>query len=411
MWRKPPVVLLASTLGACALLGGMAGPASAVGPSTAPDAAPMLLAGILPKNSDEQYELTFWESIKNSNYAGDYEAYLKQYPNGRFAGLARARIERLAAASAAKSPPPEHAKPPAAATQPAKPTPAPPAQQRPAPPATAAAPAAGAATSAAPPSRPGTTASGSVSVTGERKPVEVTGEIRDCPVCPVLVSLPAGSFTMGSNSSDPAEKPPHHVTISQPFAIGRYEVTVEQWNACVDTGGCDRITTVANSAKTAPIRDVSWDDAQQYVGWLSKTTGKTYRLPTEAEWEYAARGGTASAFWWGDQMRKGTANCKDCGDPWSQDAPANVGSFAANPVGLYDVNGSVWEWVRDCWHSSYKNAPVDGRSWEEASCGARVIRGGSWREGASYMVSSTRFKYSASVRQSQNGFRVARDMK
>ncbi|CAG2130510.1 formylglycine-generating enzyme family protein [Cupriavidus numazuensis] len=415
MWRKPPVVLIASVLSLSAVLGGMAVPATAGEASAAGNSAPVLLAGILPKNSDEQYELTFWESIKNSNYAGDYEAYLKQYPNGRFAALARARMERLAAASApaAKTPPPERAKPPAAATPPAKPATPPP--QRSAPPAPAAAGAAagaGAAPSEAPPSRPGTTASGSVSVGGERKPpVEAKGEIRDCPVCPVLVSLPAGSFTMGSNASDPAEKPPHHVSISQPFAIGRYEVTVEQWNACVDTGGCDRIATVANSAKNSPVRDVSWDDAQQYVTWLSKTTGKTYRLPTEAEWEYAARGGTASAYWWGDQMRKGTANCKDCGDPWSQDAPANVGSFAANPFGLYDVNGSVWEWVRDCWHSSYKNAPADGRSWEEASCGARVIRGGSWREGATYMVSSTRFKYSSSVRQSQNGFRVARDLK
>ncbi|QYY32493.1 MULTISPECIES: formylglycine-generating enzyme family protein [Cupriavidus] len=413
MWRKAPVVLIASALSLGAILGGMAVPATAGEASVAGNSAPLLLAGILPKNSDEQYELTFWESIKNSNYAGDYEAYLKQYPNGRFAALARARMERLAAASApaAKTPPPERAK----AAQPPAAKPATPSPQRSAPPATAAAGAvagAGAAPSEAPPSRPGTTATGSVSVGGERKPpVEAKGEIRDCPVCPVLVSLPAGSFTMGSNASDPAEKPSHHVTISQPFAIGRYEVTVEQWNACVDTGGCDRIATVANSAKNSPVRDVSWDDAQQYVTWLSKTTGKTYRLPTEAEWEYAARGGTASAYWWGDQMRKGTANCKDCGDPWSQDAPANVGSFAANPFGLYDVNGSVWEWVRDCWHSSYKNAPTDGRSWEEASCGARVIRGGSWREGASYMVSSTRFKYSSSVRQSQNGFRVARDLK
>nr|WP_042886707.1 formylglycine-generating enzyme family protein [Cupriavidus necator] len=401
MWRNLPVVRLAAMAG---FLATAPLPAQAAGAATAASAAPatepLLLAGIMPKNTDEQYELSFWESIKNSNYAGDYEAYLKQYPNGRFAVLAKARLERLAAASAPKaqppSPPPRSGataggqvtRPPAAS---------PPAAARPASPP--------AAPPAAATSKPGAAAAGAVSTTLR------AGEIRDCPTCPVLVSLPAGSFTMGSNASDPAEKPPHHVTIGQPFAIGRYEVTVEQWNACATAGGCQNIPTVAESAKNAPVRDVSWDDAQQYVAWLSKTTGKTYRLPTEAEWEYAARGGTASAFWWGDQMRKGNANCKDCGEPWSQDAPAPVGSFAANPYGLHDVNGSVWEWVADCWHSSYKNAPTDGRAWNENACGSRVIRGGSWREGASYMVSSTRFKYSPSVRQSQNGFRVARDMK
>ncbi|WP_373456653.1 formylglycine-generating enzyme family protein [Cupriavidus taiwanensis] len=366
----------------------------------------------MPKNTDEQYELSFWESIKNSNYAADYEAYLKQYPNGRFAGLARARLERLAGSApapkaqapapqpragatasgqASRSPAPATASAPPAKAAPAAPAAARPSAPAPAPP--AAAPRAGAA------------GDGVVSTTLR------TAEIRDCPACPALVTVPAGSFTMGSNASDPAEKPPHQVAIAQPFAIGRYEVTVEQWNACADAGGCQRIPTLADSAKNAPVRDVSWDDAQQYVAWLSKTTGKSYRLPTEAEWEYAARGGSASTYWWGDQMRKGNANCKDCGDPWSQDAPAAVGSFAANPYGLHDVNGSVWEWVADCWHSSYKGAPTDGRAWNETACGARVIRGGSWREGASYMVSSTRFKYSPSVRQSQNGFRVARDMK
>ncbi|UIF85278.1 formylglycine-generating enzyme family protein [Cupriavidus necator] len=406
MWRNLPVVCAAMAAMA-AILAAAPVPAPAATAAAGPAATePLLLAGIMPKNTDEQYELSFWESIKNSNYAGDYEAYLKQYPNGRFAVLARARLERLAAsASAPKAqapaspprsgtsaggqvtrPPPPPA--PAAAARPASPPAAPPA----APPATAS-------------PRPATAAAGAVSTTLR------TGEIRDCPTCPVLVSLPAGSFTMGSSASDPAEKPPHHVTIGQPFAIGRYEVTVEQWNACADAGGCQRVPTVADSPKTAPVRDVSWDDAQQYVAWLSKTTGKAYRLPTEAEWEYAARGGTASAYWWGDQMRKGNANCKDCGDPWSQDAPAAVGTFAANPYGLHDVNGSVWEWVADCWHSTYKGAPADGRVWNENACGARVIRGGSWREGASYMVSSTRFKYSPSVRQSQNGFRVARDMK
>ncbi|QUN27379.1 formylglycine-generating enzyme family protein [Cupriavidus sp. KK10] len=404
MWRNLPVV--------CAAMAAMlaAAPLPAQPATAAAGAAtePTLLAGIMPKNTDEQYELSFWESIKNSNYAGDYEAYLKQYPNGRFAVLARARLERLAAsASAPKAQAPAPAPPPRSGTSAGgqvtrpPPPPAPAAAARPAsPPATP--PAAPPATASL---RPGMAAGGTVSTTLR------TGEIRDCPTCPVLVSLPAGSFTMGSSASDPAEKPPHHVTIGQPFAIGRYEVTVEQWNACADAGGCQRVPTIADSPKTAPARDVSWDDAQQYVAWLSKTTGKTYRLPTEAEWEYAARGGTASAYWWGDQMRKGNANCKDCGDPWSQDAPAAVGTFAANPYGLHDVNGSVWEWVADCWHSTYKGAPADGRVWNENACGARVIRGGSWREGASYMVSSTRFKYSPSVRQSQNGFRVARDLK
>lgn len=399
MWRNLPVVRVAAM---AAILASAPQPAQAAAAASdeLPATEPLLLAGIMPKNTDEQYELSFWESIKNSNYAADYEAYLKQYPNGRFAVLAKARLERLAAsASAPKAQPSSPSSPPRSGTSAGGQVTRPPAAS---PPAAAARPASPPA-AAAP--RQGTAAAGAVSTTLR------AGEIRDCPACPVLVSVPAGSFTMGSSASDPAEKPPHHVTIGQPFAIGRYEVTVEQWNACADAGGCQRIPTVAESAKNAPVRDVSWDDAQQYVAWLSKATGKTYRLPTEAEWEYAARGGTASAFWWGDQMRKGNANCKDCGEPWSQDGPAPVGSFAANPYGLHDVNGSVWEWVADCWHSTYKNAPADGRAWNENACGSRVIRGGSWREGASYMVSSTRFKYSPSVRQSQNGFRVARDMK
>lgn len=434
MWRKTLVVL---SLGIAMLQG-----AEVFAP-------PAAHAGILPKDSNEQYELSFWDSVKNSNYASDYEAYLKAYPNGRFAALAKARIERIRAAS----PPPAAAKSDAkadvksdtkpdtrpdtkasAAATPASPpsaTPAtPPAASRTPPPPVTAAPA----TPPSPaPSAPaantarsragGSTSAGAITYPSEGKPSAPAaaaaapataargGELRDCPACPVLVALSPGGFTMGSSTSDPAERPPHHVNIGQPFAIGKYEVTVEQWNACADANACPKIGTNGSDAKNAPIRDVSWDDAQQYVAWLSKSTGKSYRLPTEAEWEYAARGGTGSAYWWGDQMKKGNANCKDCGDPWSQEAPASVGSFAANPYGLHDMNGSVWEWVGDCWHSSYKGAPADGRAWDENGCTARVIRGGSWREGAPYMVSSTRFKYSTSVRQSQNGFRVARDMK
>ncbi|NYH98265.1 formylglycine-generating enzyme family protein [Cupriavidus plantarum] len=427
MWRKTLVVL---GLGIASLQG-----AVVLAPAVSPLASAH--AGILPKDSNEQYELSFWDSIKNSNYASDYEAYLKQYPNGRFAALAKARLERIRATSpspqSATSPPPSpppaakgDAKPPstpsASSTPPtASPPSAPSAQSSPSfsssPPNTAARPRAGGSTASGaityPEGKPTPSAAAPAASASPAAAATVArgSELRDCPACPVLIALSPGGFTMGSNTSDPAERPPHHVNIGQPFAIGKYEVTVEQWNACVEASACAKIGTNGVDAKRAPVRDVSWDDAQQYLAWLSKTTGKTYRLPTEAEWEYAARGGTGSAYWWGDQMKKGNANCKDCGDPWSQDAPADVGSFAANPYGLHDMNGSVWEWVGDCWHSSYKGAPADGRAWDENGCTARVIRGGSWREGAPYMVSSTRFKYSTSVRQSQNGFRVARDMK
>ncbi|WP_236572423.1 SUMF1/EgtB/PvdO family nonheme iron enzyme [Burkholderia sp. 8Y] len=341
------------------------------------DGGEIRMRGILPKDSSEQYELAFWESIKDSTYPSDYEAYLKSYPNGRFAALAKARIDRLKATASAR---PSVAASPAIAA-----------------PASAPAKAAGTVTSTAPTTTPKPTGN----------------EIKDCPQCPLMIPIVPGTFMMGSNNDDPGEKPSHRVTLGRPFAIGKYEVTVEQWNACADAGACTRIAPDSNASApppaNSPMRNVSWDDAQVYVKWLSKVGGKPYRLPSEAEWEFAARGGTQSTFWWGDRMKKGTADCKDCGEPYHPDAPVPVGSFKPNGYGLYDMNGSVWEWVADCWHSSYKGAPADGRVWDEPSCSVRVIRGGSWREGGDYMQSATRFKYSASVRQSQNGFRVARD--
>lgn len=369
-------------------------------------------AGVLPKDSAEQYELTFWESIKDSNHAADYEAYLQTYPNGRFAPLAKARVQRLKAQAPAASSPPAPSKAETPADKPAsagasKP---PPAARTPverpradtAKPAPDTAPPPAKAAEAPPKEKP---------MPDKPMPPVASGEIKDCPQCPVLVPVKAGAFTMGSAADDPSERPPHRVTVNEPFAIGKYEVTVEQWDACAQAGACPNIAADASRARTSPVRDVSWDDAQLFVQWLSKTSGKSYRLPTEAEWEYAMRGGTSSRYWWGEQMQTGKANCKDCGEPWQRDAPVNVGSFAPNPFGLHDMNGSVWEWVSDCWHNSYKGAPADARSWDEANCRVRVIRGGSWREGASYMPSSTRFKYDASVRHSQNGFRVARDLK
>jgi formylglycine-generating enzyme required for sulfatase activity len=334
--------------------------------------------GIVPRASPEQFELAFWNSIKDSAHASDYEAYLKAYPKGRFAALAQARITRLRA-------------PPAQGTAAVQQAPA--ARQKPAPvkppapaPRVAAAPA------------PAQTQAGH------------GAEIRDCQSCPALVALPAGTFTMGNNASDPSERPVHQVTLDAPFAIGKFEITVQQWNACVTANGCPRVEQAPGTSPSAPMRDVSWDDAQQYVKWLGLISGQPYRLPTEAEWEFAARGGTATPYWWGQQMAKGKANCKECGQPWSSDRPANAGSFPANPYGLHDTSGSVWEWVADCWHNNFKDAPADGSAWDEPNCRVRVIRGGSWREGAAYMVTSTRFRYDAGVRQSQNGFRVARSL-
>lgn len=345
--------------------------------------------GVLPKDSAEQVELTFWDSVKDSTHASDYEAYLQAYPNGRFAALARARIERLKAAA-----PKAEAPKPAPAPVPEKPRP--PVAKRPAdgPPATA--PAA--------PAEPGRAAGGPSLLQ------KAGSDIRDCPACPVLAVIAPGTFTMGSNTSDPSEKPPRRVTVDTPFAIGRTEVTVEQWNACVDAGACPRTADAVRPPNT-PARDISWNDAQLYLKWLSGVSGKSYRLPTEAEWEYAARGGTSTRYSWGDEMRRGSANCKDCGEPWQADGPSPVASFPPNAYGLHDMNGSVWEWVEDCWHSTYKNAPADARAWTESFCPVRVIRGGSWRDGASYMPTTTRFKYDGSVRHSQNGFRVARDVK
>ncbi|MFM0731880.1 SUMF1/EgtB/PvdO family nonheme iron enzyme [Paraburkholderia sediminicola] len=365
--------------------------------------------GILPKDSSEQYEITFWNSIKDSNYPSDYEAYLKAYPNGRFATLAHARIDRLRAAAPASAP----STSPSATTSAAPAVSPTPQAARSTPPASAAPQAHPHAAAPTPTAATAALAAPSMPMVAQKPTTHApsAGESRDCATCPIMIALPAGEFSMGSSTDDPSEKPVHHVTIGTPFAIGKYEVTVEQWNACAAANACQKLTPESNTNKATPARDLSWDDAQQYVKWLSKTTGKPYRLPTEAEWEYADRGGTTTAYWWGDQMRKGNANCKDCGDPWHKEGPETAGSFAPNPVGLYDMNGNVWEWVADCWHNSYQGAPTDGHAWDSPSCDMRVIRGGSWREGGSYMLSATRFKYSASVRQSQDGFRVVKDLK
>ena len=234
---------------------------------------------------------------------------------------------------------------------------------------------------------------------------------RDCPDCPEMVVIPSGIFRMGSNAGDGSEGPVRTVRIAKSFAIGRYEVTIADWNACVEAGGCSYKPKVKKAQKNAPVHRISWQDAQKYLAWISKKTGYRYRLPSEAEWEYAARGGSGSRYWWGNRMSVGMADCKECGGDWSYSAPAPVGKVKANAFGLYGVSGGVWEWTDDCWRHGFDRAPTDGTASTVGNCNLRVLRGGSWRNNAEYAHTTSRFKYDFNVRYSTNGFRVVRDMR
>jgi len=189
---------------------------------------------------------------------------------------------------------------------------------------------------------------------------------------PEMNVLRGGSFIMGSND-DVTEKPTHQVTI-KPFAISQYPASVREWNQCAAAKAC---AFVATGKDDAPITNVSWSDAKQFVAWLAGATRKAYRLPSEAEWEYAARGGTQTRYWWGDQFQPGMANCKNCTDIAAAEQPIKVGSFKPNPFGLYDMGGGVDQWVEDCWHKNYQGAPSDGSPWVEGDCASHVIRSGS----------------------------------
>lgn len=226
---------------------------------------------------------------------------------------------------------------------------------------------------------------------------------RDCVKCPELIALPGGSFEMGSND-DPTSQPVHRVTVA-PFALGRFPVTNGEWRQCVEALAC---TYQPAGDDDLPVRNVSWMDAQQYVGWLSRISQHPYRLPSEAEWEYAARAQTTTRYWWGDESMPSAANCRGCGEPYDGRAPTAVGSFASNPFGLYDMAGGVWQWVSDCWHADYRDAPADGSAWETPGCSERAQRGGSWMNDVRYVRTTSRNRYDADVRYPSNGFRVAR---
>ena len=223
---------------------------------------------------------------------------------------------------------------------------------------------------------------------------------------------------MGSPESDGKaqanEKPQHQVIVHKPFRISKFEVTFDEYDFFVHLTGRRLPDHNGWGRGRQPVINVTWDDAQAYVAWLRERTGRRYRLPTEAEWEYTARAGTTTRYWWGDDVPASRqANCADCGNEWSNKQAAPVGALLANPWGLHDTAGNVGEWVQDCLHENYQDAPSEsGSAWEDANgkCLMRMLRGGSWNNGAWFARSAFRIWFVPDYQSASIGFRLAQDL-
>ena len=245
---------------------------------------------------------------------------------------------------------------------------------------------------------------------------------RECERCPEMVVVPAGQLTMGSARDEPdrspEEGPQHTVIFAKPFAVGRFAVTFEQWDACVAAGGCDGHVPLDQGwgRGRRPVINVSWYDAKSYVAWLARSTGADYRLLSEAEWEYVARAGTTTPFWWGAALSTVHANydgsvvsaANAAGEYRRQTLP--VDTFEPNPWGLYQVHGNVYDWIEDCFNETYQGAPADGSAWTTGDCYRRGHRGGSWFSNPWALRSAARNRNFAFTRFDFIGFRVARTL-
>ena len=331
--------------------------ASAQALGVAPVSAPAGGAVVGNAAASVQAQNVFWQSIAASENPADYEAYLEQFPAGIFARLARNRLAELEAGI------------PVAASDPPRVD-----QPR--------------------PWTPGTV-------------------FRDCATCPELVVVPAGRFRMGCVSGRDCqdnEQPVHEVQVGS-FALGVYEVTFEEYERFAQATGRALPNDRGWGRGGRPVINVSWEDAQAYTAWLSDETGEDYRLPSESEWEYAARAGTTTRYSWGQDIGRNRANCDGCGSRWDGEETVPAGSFAANGWGLHDMHGNVWEWVLDCWHENYARAPRDGSAWTSgANCRRRVLRGGSWLSSPALLRSADRYIYDAGARVGFLGFRVSRTL-
>jgi formylglycine-generating enzyme required for sulfatase activity len=259
------------------------------------------------------------------------------------------------------------------------------------------------------------------------EPADPTGAgrvFRDCPACPEMVVLPAGEFMMGSPESEKGrgkdEGPQRKVTFQQPFAVGKFEVTFAQWDACTAEGSCAHKPGDENWGRgKRPVINVSWEDARQFVAWLAKKTGKPYRLLTEAEWEYAARAQTKipetnAPFSTGATINYKQANY-DANFTYNKGPQGvyrqktlDVGSLPRNAFGLHDMHGNVWEWVEDCYKDSYAGAPTDGSAVTSPNCSLRILRGGAWNYYPRLLRSAYRYATAPGIRMENAGLRVAR---
>ena len=306
-----------------------------------------------------------WETVKQTADPKLVQDYLKQFPEGIFAALARSRLRSLTEKKVAGVFP----VPPKLTLDKVKP--------------------------------------------GE--------EMQDCDQCPKMVVVPAGTFAMGSTAGekwrDKSEGPQRQITITRPFAVSKFEITFDQWEACTLEGGCNSHKPKDSGwgKGRRPVIHVSWDDAKAYLEWLRQKTGKPYRLLSEAEWEYAARGGTTGAYATGTGITTMQANYDASTATGNRSNAAyrgksvEVGSFTPNPYGLHDMHGNVMEWVEDCWNPSHAGAPGDS-SPRGGDCKRRVLKGGAWYYEAAYLRSAARQSYPARTRLNVVGFRVARTL-
>lgn len=356
-----------------------------------PDAAPVTPANT--PDPDATIETTFWTSIKDTSDPSELEAYIKRYPEGHFTDLAQSRLAALKGVAVAAAPVPE------SAPTPPEPVPPKPIKRE------------------TPEKKNGSKGpllalglvalaaagfgamqflpSGEVSASDDNEDA-VTPPVEVCDICPKMTVVPAGSFTIGSPDSEPGrvgnEGPQKTVTLPA-FEISTTEITGGEWAACVDEGAC----AAKRGDADRPVGSVSWTEAQAYTRWLSGKTDRTYRLPSEAQWEYAARAGTDTAYWWGNSFSAGQSVSGQA---------AAAASGRANPFGLKGMLGNVREWTQDCYVNNYRDLPSDGRAVRSGDCNLRTVRGGSYRHGASEHRAANRARMSTATADPSVGFRV-----